>query len=151
MRTSRCAGHRYGAAGGHRTPAGVFPPVDPTIAGRAAAAGGQRKRRVGRWVRRIAFRLDPALHALLTGKATGSKTSQGQVVLDCVEAAHMAGVLGGLVTTEAAPTSNGGLIPRLQGRGTARPRSRSRSGCTPAPPRSWTAWSNGPVPSPAPS
>jgi hypothetical protein len=70
-------------------------------------------------VRRIAFRLDPALHAVLTRKAADSKTSQGQVVLDCVEAAHTARVLAELATTEAIPATSSGLFPRLKGRGAA--------------------------------
>jgi hypothetical protein len=84
-----------------RPQSSVSPPRLATGAS-AKSAGG---------VRRIAFRLDPALHAALTGRAADSKTSQGQVVLDCVEAAHTAGVLGELVTTEAAPTPNGPLPP----------------------------------------
>jgi hypothetical protein len=70
-------------------------------------------------VRRIAFRLDPAVHTVLTRKAADGKTSQGQVVLDCVEAAHTAGVLGELVTAEATPATSSGLFPRLKGRGAA--------------------------------
>jgi hypothetical protein len=102
---------RPGSSRRSTRPSSVGPPRPGTGAS-AGSAGG---------VRRIAFWLDPALHAALTGKAAGSKTSQGQVVLDCVEAAHTAGVLGELVATEAAPAPDGGLFPRLQGRGTARP------------------------------
>src|SRR5215212_4642874 len=56
-------------------------PLRPGTSASAGSAGG---------VRRIAFRLDPALRAVLTGKAAEGKTSQGQVVLNCVEAAHTA-------------------------------------------------------------
>jgi len=71
-------------------------------------------------VRRVAFRLDPTLHAGLTTAAASQKTSLGQVVLDAVEAAHHANVLRDLVAAEAASPEPDGLFPRLQTRGTAR-------------------------------
>lgn len=70
-------------------------------------------------VRRIAFRLEPALHTALTARAAEVKTSHGQVVLDCVEAAYQAGVLTDLVAAEVTPTQTEGLFPRLKSRSTA--------------------------------
>jgi hypothetical protein len=70
-------------------------------------------------VRRIAFRLDPALHSALTARVASEKTSQGQIVLDGIEAAHQAEVLTGLVTAEAAGWQTGSLFPRIKTRGTA--------------------------------
>src|SRR4051795_4013828 len=58
-------------------------------------------------VRRIAFRLDPALHSALTGRAASEKTGQGQIVLDGIEAAHQAEALPDLVATEAAAPQTG--------------------------------------------
>src|SRR4051794_5400596 len=70
-------------------------------------------------VRRIAFRLDPALHSALTARAASEKTSQGQIVLDGIEAAHQAEALTDLVAAEAAAPQTGSLFPRLKTRGTA--------------------------------
>jgi hypothetical protein len=85
-------------------------PAPPAAKASAGSDGG---------VRRIAFRLDPALHTALTARATDAKTSHGQVVLDCVEAAYQAGVLIDLVAAEATPTQTDGLFPRLKSRTTA--------------------------------
>ncbi len=62
---------------------------DPTIVGQAAPAGDRRQPWSDGGLRRIAIRLNPALHVLLIAKAAESRTSQGQVVLDSVEAAHI--------------------------------------------------------------
>ena len=72
-------------------------------------------------MRRIASRLDPVLHAALTATAASEKSSHGHVVLDCVEAAHNAGVLTDLVAAGTASPQPGGLFPRLKGRGPAQP------------------------------
>jgi hypothetical protein len=71
-------------------------------------------------VRRIAFRLDPALRSALTARAASEKTSQGQIVLDGIEAAaHQAAALTDLVAAEAAAPQTGSLFPRLKTRGAA--------------------------------
>lgn len=89
------------------------PPPPPTVSVKSVSAksdGG---------VRRIAFRLDPALHEALTGKAATGKISQGQVVLDCIEAAHQDGSLDDLVARERDDLQSGSLFPRLRSRGAA--------------------------------
>lgn len=70
-------------------------------------------------VRRIAFRLDPTLHTALAAKAASDKASQGQVVLDAIEAAHQTDALTNLIAAEAAAPQSDSLFPRLRGRGTA--------------------------------
>jgi hypothetical protein len=67
-----------------------------------------------------------------------SKTSQGQVVSDGVEAAHIAGVLGELVTPRLRRRRTGASYHASKAATPPGPRSRSRSGCTPARPRSST-------------
>jgi len=93
-----------------RRPPAVDTPTPPPAKASTSADGG---------VRRIAFRLDPDLHTALTARAADERTSHGQVVLDCVEAAHQAGVLTDLVAAEATPAQTDGLFPRLKSRSTA--------------------------------
>lgn len=67
--------------------------------------------------RRIAFRLDPSLHQQLSERATQTKKSKGNVVLDAIEAAHVAGAL-----TYAEPQAiRTGMFARTPDRGPAAP------------------------------
>lgn len=70
-------------------------------------------------VRRIAFRLEPALHEALTARAASDKTSQGQVVLNCIEAAHRDDALSNLVAAERDAPQTDSLFPRLRSRNAA--------------------------------
>lgn len=54
-------------------------------------------------IRRVAFRLNPELHARLVAHAKQTNSSQGNVVLDALEAAHSAGILTDLVAAEKKP------------------------------------------------
>jgi len=66
--------------------------------------------------RRIAFRLDPELHQQLSERATKTKTSKGNVVLDAIEDAHAAGAL-----THQEPPTRTGMFARTPDRGPATP------------------------------
>jgi len=67
--------------------------------------------------RRVAFRLDPDLHQQLSERATKTKSSKGNVVLDAIEDAHAAGAL-----TRVEPQSiRTGMFARTPDRGPAAP------------------------------
>ena len=67
--------------------------------------------------RRVAFRLDPGLHQQLSERATQTRTSKGNVVLDAIETAHAAGAL-----TYAEPqATQTGMFARTADRGPAAP------------------------------
>lgn len=97
--------------------------TDPVSAPASTARQGRPSAKVSAksdgGVRRIAFRLDPALHEALTARATTDKISQGQVVLDSIEAAHRSRTLQDLVAAERDEPQTDGLFPRLRGRNTA--------------------------------
>lgn len=80
----------------------------PTARASDAADGGTR---------RIAFRLDPGLHQRLSERATQTKTSKGNVVLDAIEAAHTANAL----TYTEPQTTRTGMFARTPDRGPAAP------------------------------
>lgn len=67
--------------------------------------------------RRIAFRLDPGLHHQLSERATTTKASKGNVVLDATEDAH---AVGALTYQEPQPTRTG-MFARTADRGPAAP------------------------------
>jgi hypothetical protein len=72
-------------------------------------------------VPRIAFRLDPALHGELKSRAATEGSSQGQVVLDSVEATQQRGVPANLITGDSAGLhSDAGMFPRRKTRTAAR-------------------------------
>lgn len=72
--------------------------------------------------RRVAFRLQPELHAALSARTRESDSSRADVVLDLVEKAVIAGRLQAIVNNYASPHEHsGGLFPRLQGRRPAEP------------------------------
>ena len=80
-----------------------------------AASGESVSSSSGGGVRRVAFRLSPALREALIARTAASQTTQGQVVLDAVEAAVDRGVLAELVEpTKSQPGA--GLFPRLEAR-----------------------------------
>lgn len=72
-------------------------------------------------VRRIAFRLDPSLHSVLSARAAATKSSHGQIVLDSIEAAHRDGLLVQLVRAETPQPKTDGLFPQLNRRAAAQP------------------------------
>ncbi len=77
---------------------------------------------------------------LLRVGAASENTSQGQVVLDAIEAPHHPGTLTDLVANEAAAPQTDGLFPRLKGRGSAQPRPAGhRCGARPASARAFAA------------
>jgi predicted transcriptional regulator len=70
--------------------------------------------------RRVAFRLDPDLHTRLLARARQTNRSQGNVVLDAVEAAHTGGILTDLVAAEKKPPEpQAGLFARTAPRAAA--------------------------------
>jgi len=66
--------------------------------------------------RRVAFRLNPDLHQQLSERATKTRTSKGNVVLDAIEDAHAAGAL-----THQEPHTRTGMFARTPDRGPAAP------------------------------
>ena len=73
--------------------------------------------------RRIAFRLEPDLHARLVSHAKRSDTTHGNIVLDAIEAAHGADRLTDLIAAARNGTRpvSGGLFVRSAPRGAAKP------------------------------
>ncbi|MFY0408940.1 hypothetical protein [Solicola sp. PLA-1-18] len=72
--------------------------------------------------RRVPFRLGEDLARGLTERVSRDGTSQAHVVLDAIEAAHIAGTLGDLVAAEQRPTSGAGALftrPAVRGAATA--------------------------------
>lgn len=89
---------------GVRTKRPATPASDESVS--SSAGGG---------VRRVAFRLSPALRDALIARTAASQTTQGQVVLDAVEAAVDRGVLAELVDPNRSQPG-AGLFPRLEAR-----------------------------------
>ena len=73
--------------------------------------------------RRVAFRLEPDLHARLAAAAKNRESTHGNIVLDAIEDAHSAGRLGDLVAADKnTPNSaSTALFVRSAPRGPAKP------------------------------
>lgn len=73
--------------------------------------------------RRVAFRLEPDLHARLVSHAKQGDTTHGNIVLDAIEAAHSAHKLADMIAAATSVTQpvSSGLFVRSAPRGAAKP------------------------------
>ena len=71
--------------------------------------------------RRVALRLPEQLHSKLVRRVELDGSSQGHVVLDAIEHAHLQGGLGDLIARSAPKQQQGALFDRTRLRGRAEP------------------------------